>query len=132
MKASERSFKTINDLELIVKHKKSAIILEIGNNNDSTRIKFELIFNKETFKELYKYIKEAASESWDNIKPREAYSLGSDYNEYYDRKFDTNGYLDIRACELQIERPTLESNKLYQFNKSRIETFLNDFAKIVD
>ncbi|NME95333.1 hypothetical protein HF847_04910 [Clostridium cochlearium] len=128
---NKKSFKTINGLELVVKNRKSAVIFEIGNNHEENNFNFSLIFNFDTFKDLFEHLKEVSNKSWNNIKPREADSLGADYDEYYDRQLDNNGCLAIRENMLLIERPALESNKLYQFNKRKMESFLYDFRKII-
>lgn len=119
-----------NGLKLIVKHRKSAIILEVDEKQvDNQRYVFNFKFSPDQFIEFYKYMKTIANESWRNIIPREATSISSDYTEYYDNEFDNNGYLGIRENGLQIERPSNSSNKLYQFNKRRIESFLYDLEK---
>jgi hypothetical protein len=66
------------------------------------------------------------------LTPKEAQSEGADYYEYYDREFDNNGYLSIRDNALEIGRPILESNKLYQFNKKKMESFIYDFRERVN
>lgn len=112
---------------LIIKSRKHAIILELENNN--TELTFEYKFSNELLSEFASLIRAIANESWDNIKPKDADSFGSDYNEYYDRKLDNNGYLTINKNSFIIERPSLASNKLYQFNKRKVESFLYDLNK---
>ncbi|CAM3000813.1 hypothetical protein HAHI6034_11005 [Hathewaya histolytica] len=131
MKSNKRIFKTIDGLELLVINRKSAVIFEIRNNHEENNFDFHLRFNSDTFKYLFEYLEEVSNKSWSNINPKEADSLGADYEEYYDRQFDNNGYLSIRKNQLQIERPVLESNKLYQFNKRKMESFLYDFRKVL-
>lgn len=128
MKLNKKKFKTIDGLELIVANRKSAVIFELGDNNKGDEFRFSFTFDSDTFKELFEYLKEVSNKSWNNIKPREANSLGADYDEYYDRQLDNNGCLVIKENMLLIERPALESNKLYQFNKRKMESFLYDFG----
>lgn len=131
MKINKKKFKTIDGLELIVANRKSAVIFELGDNNKEDEFRCSFSFDLDTFKELFEYLKEVSNKSWNNIKPREAASIGADYCEYYDRELDSNGCLVIKENMLLIERPALESNKLYQFNKRKMESFLYDFRKII-
>lgn len=124
-------FKTVNDLNLIIKRNKSNIAFEIEPNQDNKCYKFSFKFISETFNNLLKYIEVIAKDTWENFTPKEATSIGSDYNEYYDRKLDSNGCLSIYENTLIIERPSLNSEKLYQFNKGKMESFIYDFRKIV-
>lgn len=129
---NKKIFKTIDDLELIVINRRSAVIFEIGNNKEEGKFDFSLKFNFDTFKELFEHLKEVSEKSWNDITPKEADSPGADYEEYYDRQFDNNGWLSIKKDILEISRPTLESNKLYQFNKRKMESFLYDFKKVLE
>lgn len=128
---NSKTFKTINGLDLIIKNRKSAIIFEIGQNEDNKNYNFSFQFTPRDFKELLKYIEEIANKTWSNLMPKEADSMGTDYDEYYDREFDSNGCLSIRNNILLLERPVLESNKLYQFNKKKMESFIYDLRKML-
>ncbi|HCL4447125.1 TPA: hypothetical protein N2D16_002730 [Clostridium botulinum] len=131
MKVNKKSFKTIDGLELIVIHRTSAIILEL-KEAPKDKDTFFLNFESNIFKELLNYIETISNESWSNVIPKECNSFGSDYAEYYDRKLDNNGYLSIYPNSIRIERPSLESNKLYQFNKRKLESFIYDFRKVME
>lgn len=122
-----KKFTTIDNQTLLIKRMKLFLIFELMEQSD--KINFSFRFDKEIFKELVKYIEDAANEIWDDFIPKEATSLRTDYSEYYDRKLDNNGYLDIVKNGFDIERPTLESLKLYQFNKGRLESFIYDLKK---
>ncbi|MFO1442847.1 hypothetical protein KDN24_06415 [Bacillus sp. Bva_UNVM-123] len=126
-----KMFSSSSGMELIIKNRKSAVIFEMNHNqlNSEHGVTFE--FTPNEFNELYKYLETISHESWANFSPKEADSLGADYYEYYDRELDNNGYLRVRENELIIERPFLESNKLYQFNKRKMESFIYDFKKII-
>lgn len=129
IKTNERIFKSENGLELIVRHRKSAVILEVSEAPKGV-YKFSFEFTTETFKELLDYIELISMQAWSNLTPKEAGSMGADYFEYYDRKLDNNGYLSIKKNVLRIERPSEESNRLYQFNKLKMESFIYDFRKL--
>ncbi|NFE18587.1 hypothetical protein FC751_05520 [Clostridium botulinum] len=128
---SKKSFKTINGLELVVLNRRSAVIFEIGESHKEDKYDFLLRFSSEVFKDLLKYLETISNKSWTNIIPKECDNFGADYSEYYDRQFDNNGYMSISKNVLLVERPCLESNKLYQFNKRKIESFIHDFRKVV-
>lgn len=123
-----KTFKAKNNLDLIVKNTKTFIIFEMSEPNDDINHKyvFNFIFEEEVFKLLIEYIKDVANNTWSDFTPKEATSLSTDYFEYYDRKFDSNGYLTILNNGLKIERPSNESLKLYQFNKGRLQSFIYD------
>ncbi|MEK4427780.1 hypothetical protein MHB54_00825 [Paenibacillus sp. FSL M7-0802] len=84
-----------NGKELIVKHRKSAVIFEMNQNQINNKYNVTYNFELKNFVELFNYIKMISNEAWTNLSPKEAYSLGADYNEYYDKEFDNNGYLRI-------------------------------------
>lgn len=124
-------FKTVNDLNLIIKRNKSNIVFEIEPNQDNKHYNLSFKFTSETFNDLLKYIEVVAKNTWENFTYKEATSMGSDYAEYYDRKLDSNGCLSIYENVLVIERPSKDSEKLYQFNKGKMESFIYDFRKII-
>jgi hypothetical protein len=117
------------DNGMVVKHRKSAIILENHNGKKEKEGRFTYEFTKEDFKEFTSYMEKAASEAWSNITPKEATSLGSDYYEYYDRKYDDNGYLHIGENSISVDAPYWSIDTLYQFNKPKIQSFLYDLQK---
>lgn len=117
------------DNGLVVKHRKSAIIFENEQGKKESEDKFFYEFTKDGFKEFVDYIEEAANESWSNVVPKEAHSLGSDYAEYYDRKYDANGDLYIKENGILIIAPYWSVDTLYQFNKPKIQSFIYDLRK---
>ncbi|MBH0323355.1 hypothetical protein [Bacillus cereus] len=127
-----RTFTSTNGLELIIKSRKSAVIFEIDPSKTNGKYDFLFEFNLPSFMELLEYIEDISNKSWNNLNPKECDSLGADYYAYYDRPLDSNGYLDISKYKLKIERPSLESGRLYQFNKKKMESFIYDFKKIVN
>ena len=114
---------------LVIKHRKSAIILEDIEGKKEREERFDYEFTKEGFNYFFAYIEVIANESWSNIVPKEANSLGSDYAEYYDRKYDANGYLAIGENAISIDAPYWSVDTLYQFNKPKIQSFLYDLQK---
>lgn len=127
---NSKSFESINGMKLIVKNRKSAVIFEMEQTEENKEYKFEFEFDSKTWKDLSEYIETISNESWSGLTPKEADSFGADYCEYYDRQLDDNGCLSIQKNKLSIERPSLESVKLYQFNKRKIESFIYDLKKL--
>jgi hypothetical protein len=117
------------DNGLVIKNRKSAIIFENVSGKKEREEKFSYKFTAEGFKEFVTYIEEIANEAWSNVVPKEAYSLGSDYDEYYDRKYDANGSLSIIEDGISIIAPYWSVDTLYQFNKPKIQSFLYDLRK---
>lgn len=111
---------------LVVKSEKSKVIFENNSGKKYTKI---FLFTDCEFKEFIEYIQFVSNQVWKNIIPKEAQSEASDYYEYYDKELDNNGYLMIGENNLSIERPSLESNRMYQFNKRKMESFLYDLQK---
>lgn len=151
----EKVFIDQNGAELIIQHRKSAIFFirkpnkknirrfkniftgKLETAYDTKEVNVTYYFDNKTFKELFSYLNEIALESWKSITPREADSLGSDYYEYYDRDYDSNGYLEISSNKISIEgvnhfaddEPYL---RLYKFNKRKFESFIYDFEKLLN
>lgn len=126
---NKKVFKSNDGLELVVSYKKSAVIFEVGNNEVDNILRF--YFNINIFKELFQYLKKISNKVWGGVQLKECNSMGSDYAEYYDRQLDNNGYLELNKNRLTLERVSLGKNKLYQFNKRKMEAFLYDFNKII-
>lgn len=114
---------------LVVKYRKSAIIFENANGKKQKEEHFSYYFKVEEFKDFVSYIEKIANEAWPNVVPKEADSLASDYDEYYDRKYDDNGSLSIEGNELVIIAPYWSVDTLYQFNKPKIQSFIYDLKK---
>ena len=132
MKDNRKVFTDKNGLELIISYKKSAIVFEINDTLETQKEDiFDFIFNPQIFKQLFEYLYEISNKSWDNIQLKERNSFGSDYEEYYDKKLDNNGCLWLDENKLKMERVSVGNNKLYQFNKPKIQSFLYDFKKLI-
>lgn len=137
--------------ELIVKHRKSAVFFEgkvdISKPNSYGVRHNEYIcikelrklynFSKEVFEEFIAYCEKISNESWSNFEPKVADSMGADYEDYYDKEFDNNGSLSIRAGIISIEAPytQLKSNgeivRFIKFNKRKFESFVFDLRRVV-
>lgn len=113
---------------------KSNIVLDAPDapilpGNNINQLKFT--FTPDIFHDIIETLTTDASHIWKNFTPRVAESLGSDYDEYYDRKLDNNGYLSISVTHHSITctRPLDTSSKLYQLNKRKTESLLYDLTK---
>ncbi len=111
---------------LVVKHRKSAIIFENEGGKKQKEDRFTYEFTNDEFKDFSSYIEMIANKAWSNVVPKEASSLASDYDEYYDRKYDDNGRLSITENGLLIIAPYCSVDTLYQFNKPKIQSFIYD------
>lgn len=114
---------------LVVLSRTSAIIFENEGGKDEGESKFNYKFKPLEFAEFALYMEQTANECWKDVIPKEAHSMGSDYDEYYDRKYDDNGYLSIEEFEIRIVAPYWSTDTLYQFNKPKIQSFLYDLKK---
>lgn len=142
----EQTFIDKNGEQLIVQHRKSAVFFlkkykdedlkehrsgGIYIDGDGLYIRYE--FTKDTFKEIYEYLIEIGEESWKELSPRVADSMGADYDDYYDRDFDNNGSLSIGDNSIRIEGPYAQPpnkdnlTRLIKFNKRKFESFIYDF-----
>ena len=114
---------------LVVKHRRSAIFFENASGKTETESKFNYAFTPEEWITFINYLHEAANEAWKDVTPKEAHSMGSDYDEYYDRRYDNNGYLSLTESGIEVQAPHLSEDTLYQFSKAKIQSFLFDLGK---
>lgn len=126
-----KTFNTLNNEELIIKSLRSSIIFET-NEESPMKLKYNFIFSNEVLKDIYDTLNEMGILIWKEITPKEATSEGSDYFEYYDKELDNNGYLEIFSNSLIIERPSVQSKRLYKFNKSKFQSFIYDLEKTIN
>lgn len=124
-------FKTIDGLELAVKHKRASVSLELTKDFPVGKDRFDFKFDEETFKELSDYIKKVSLEVWPSLNPKEITSEANDYDEFYDKVSGNNGYLGISRFYhgLSIDRPYLSQRLLYRFNKAKMQCFIYDLNK---
>jgi hypothetical protein len=119
-----------NSSNLIIGHNKSNIIFKTDNKNIKKDYYLNIYFSECVLKEIVKYLESISREIWDGFKPKEADSISSDYEEYYDRKYDNNGYLSIlKENGFKIEKPYKTCPYMYKFNKRRMESFIYDLNK---
>lgn len=120
------------DLNMIVR--KHAIIIETKHtfepNPLDKGIAYHFDDDPEQFKQFVDAFKTAADEAWANFTPKNADSYGADYFEYYDRVYDNNGYLTLSPKgSIMIEAPYGSTQKIYQFNKHKAQSFVYDLDK---
>lgn len=117
-------------INLIIEYNKINVIFKTAVKNIKRDYYLSLYFSEYDFKEIIKYLENISKEIWTDFKPKEADSPSSDYEEYYDRKYDNNGYLDIlKEIGFKIERPCEDTPYMYKFNKRRMESFIYDLNK---
>lgn len=157
----ERIFVDKYGQELIVRHRKSAVFFEGFANPDNVEVdkpilswengsivrgegelhykRSELdkvyVFSKTTFEDLYEYLLKISKESWKNFEPKEADSLGSDYDCCWDRDHQDECNLSFHMNSgLSIQGPYQRINianvvRLYKFNKRKMESFIYDYRE---
>jgi hypothetical protein len=129
---NQQTFVGTDGLELIVKHRRSAVIFEVNPEQAGESYKFNFRFSPDVFTELLEYIETVSEKSWSGFAPKEENSISSDYGEYYDRPLDNNGYLSLLDNGLRIQRPTSEHQRIYKFSKPKMQAFIYDFRKKVN
>lgn len=147
----ERIFTDENGLQLIVRHRKSAVFFLRKTDTsiegyvspywkdktpvvNPSEISRKYTFSPQAFKDFADYMEQIAQESWKNFNPRVADSLGADYVEYFDKEFGTEGSLDLSKNELKVEGPYQPKTndpiiRLYKFNKRKFESFVFDLRE---
>lgn len=127
---NEQIFNDKNGLSLKVRKRAKAIEFFLASIND-TDLHFNFFFTEEVFHDLISYIMSMANKTWDALTPREAMSCASDYDEYYDRKLDNNGYFSFseKNYSIHITRPTISNLKMYQFNRRKMESLMFDINR---
>lgn len=113
-------------VNLVIEKDKKNIILKTNYKNIERDYYLNLHFNKDVFIEIANYLEIISKDIWEDFEPKIANSLSSDYEEYYDRKYDNNGYLHTKDTSLKLERPDDECPYMYKFNKRRMESFIYD------
>lgn len=120
------------DNGLVVKFRKSAIIFENRDGKEPDVSDFQFEFTDASFQEFIDYMQAAANQAWSQVTPKETNSFGSDYWEYYDKRYDNNGYLTIRNGAISVNAPHGSLDTLYQFNKAKAQAFLFDLLELVE
>lgn len=117
-------------VNLVVEHSKTNIIFKTDVKNIKNKYDVQLCFIESVAKELTEYLEYISKQIWNDFNPKIANSISSDYAEYYDRKYDNEGYLSIfKENVIKIERPDENCPYMYKFNKKRMESFIYDLKK---
>lgn len=124
------TFEDSNEKILKVVTNKTNIRLVMPDDEIPSR-KEAFEFRRSEYDRLVNHLETEANRIWKNLKPRVADSFESDYDEYYDREYDNEGGLRFIDHEnpiihLVLHPPYGSINRLYQFNKRRMESFLFD------
>ena len=120
----------INDIILKVGESKNVEVYLSEDLFQEYYEKFNISLDiSENVMDAYNYFNDLFKTIWKDFTPREASSMSSDYYEYFDRVLQSNGYLKINSTTNKIvfERPLLEFDTLYVFNKRTAESFIYDF-----
>jgi len=124
------TFEDVNEKSLKVVTNRTNIRFVMPDDEVPSRTEtFE--FNRKEFSRFKEYLETEANRIWKNLNPRVADSFESDYDEYYDREYDNEGSLKFMdregpTIQLSLWAPYGSTNRLYQFNKRRMESFLFD------
>ncbi|KGR88849.1 hypothetical protein [Lysinibacillus boronitolerans] len=140
---------------LIVRHRKSAVFFERETDlniegyvsprwSDQTpviqlsELRRKYHFSKDDFNEFLAYMEQIANEAWKNFTPKEADSMGADYDSYYDKEFDNEGSLSIGKYYIDLDGPFCQPKtnnpviRLFKFNKRKFESFIYDLRKALE
>lgn len=100
----------------------------VGENNERA-----YLFDEKAFRGFVKYLEREGKFIWKNFMPKEATSFSSDYDEYYDKQYDNNGYLSIDGNKaITVTACWNAENRLYQFSKAKLQSFVYDCLKRID
>lgn len=119
-------FKDKHGANLIVESNKNNIIFKTNDDNIENDYFVYLYFEEDTFKNLLQNLESISKSVWPNFSPKEATDLTSDYEEYYDKKYDAEGELSVKYHSMCIGRPSKDCPYMYKFNKRRMESFIFD------
>lgn len=124
---------TVEDPVLHV-HKKGKSIEFINASMNPYLSYVTIEFSKKDFQIFYNQLLEMAQEIWPDLQLREATSFGNDYEEYYDRELDNDGSAWVGDCVLSFRPPAphLESDRLYRFTKTKMQTYLFDLKNYAE
>lgn len=113
----------------VYKKGKSIILENASVNPYQRRVYFK--FTKEQYACFYRQLYEMAKEVWSDLKIQDVTGFGNDYGEYYDRELDNEGSASIGVDGISFSPPAphLESNRLYRFTKTKMQTYLFDLKK---
>lgn len=107
----------------------SAIIIDLNEmSHQHGKIPNTVRFAMTT--ELIEYLSDLAKDVWENFQPKECTSWSSDYYEYHDKEYDSDGILSIshdgKYLDFQLPANHLGYNRMYKFNKVKMQSFIYD------
>ena len=113
----------------VAKKGKSLVFTNESTNPYAEKVYFKL--SKDQFDTFYSNLFQMAKEVWGDIELKDVTGLGNDYDEYYDKELDNEGgaKIDSNGIYFFPPAPHLESNRLYRFTKTKIQTYLYDLKK---
>lgn len=122
------------EMENNLETKNNIVILKMEETSGDERISG--IISEEEAKNLYNFLLSKAKGKWKTIEIKDATSAGNDYYEYYDRKFDNNGFADLDPSSRGLSfdcvytgSKYVKTRIAYKFNKAKIQTYLFDLRK---
>lgn len=125
-----KSFVTTHGTQLIVVSDGKQFYF-YTDDETTAQIDFIYPFDNGEFESLYYYLLNTSKLIWKTFEPKEAYSASSDYDEYYDKELDNNGYFAMHNMSFSISRPTPDDNRLYIFNRQKMQSFVYDIRKVL-
>lgn len=112
---------------LTITNRLYAVIFSVENKDINTNM-YHFEFTQEEFTEFANYMKQIAERSWKEIHPDIAGTEAAEYYEYFDKEYDAVGKLTIDPVNntLIASAPYQSPDRLYQFNKNKMKSFLFD------
>lgn len=122
------------EMESNLETKNNIIILKMEETPGGTRISG--IISEEEAKNLYNFLLFKAKDKWKDFEIKDVTSAGNDYYEYYDRKFDNNGFASLIHLYRWLSfdcvytgSKDVKTRIAYKFNKAKMQTYLYDLRK---
>lgn len=122
------------EMESNLETKNNIIILKMEETSGDERISG--IISEEEAKNLYNFLLSKAKDKWKTIEIKDVTSAGNDYYDYYDRKFDNNGFAGLNPSSRELSfdcvytgSKDVKTRIAYKFNKAKIQTYLFDLRK---
>lgn len=111
------------------KAEKNRIVFYTDRNEYPEKFKFKEDYTDSEWVEILKELLEMANEVWPDIKPREATGHGSDFEEYYDKELDCDGWMSIFNKHISINAPNKDHERIYAITKRKAADFVNTLLK---
>lgn len=105
--------------------------VEFLTNTEETKKCDTFTFSDEELQSLISYLISLGQRVDPDFTPRDCFSTGSDYYEYYDRTHDNNGYLSVTTGKTIIfDRPHGSIERLYLMTMSKLKSLVYDLKVI--